>query len=82
MEAINLEKKKWLAALKALKFITILAILTASVITIKDEIIWQSGLSDQPVNTLGNDESTNEGSQNDCNVAGIKLFGVLLTYMD
>jgi signal peptide peptidase SppA len=54
---------------RVIKVLVVLVIVGASAITIKDEIYWQLGLS-------------SSGAENDnCNVAGFKLQGELVTYI-
>lgn len=66
--------------LKILKFITVIIIITASLITIKDEINWR--LNPQTVNEEIVDADDNSDTKGDkCNVIGINLHGFLSGYI-
>lgn len=65
--------------LKILRFVAILIVVIASLITIKDEITWRFDSSAMPEEEALNDKS--DSSQNDCNVLGIELHGDLVTYI-
>ncbi|MDP2951279.1 MAG: S49 family peptidase [bacterium] len=54
-----------------LKVIVVMAVVSASAIIIKDEIVWQ----------FGSESSINDTSNDSCNVAGIVLSGSLVTYI-
>ena len=55
-----------------LKVVIVLAVVTASVIIIKDEVMWQFGIGDYSSDSTGQDS---------CNVSGIILHGGLVTYI-
>ena len=63
----------------AIKDVVIIAVILASVIIIKDEIVWQvsSDSSNEDVAILDNQDDKNDV----CNVAGITLHGSLVTYI-
>lgn len=66
--------------LKILKFIAVIIIITASLITIKDEINWR--LNPQTVNEEIVDADDNSDTKGDkCNVIGINLHGFLSGYI-
>ena len=67
--------------LKILKFVAILFIIAASLITIKDEILWQI---DSFLSAGGNQTeiyADQDAEENNCNVMGIELHGILMTYI-
>lgn len=87
MESINEEKnKKWLTFkiwsrkvdFKILKFITVLVIIIASIIIIKDEITWQFNSNENGLSSESTEQNSEEKS---CNVFGIELHGNLTTYI-
>ena len=55
-----------------LKVVIVLAVVIASVIIIKDEVMWQFGIGDYSSDATGQDS---------CNVAGVILHGRLVTYI-
>lgn len=87
MESINEEKNKgWLTSkiwsrkvdFKILKFIAVLVIIVASIIIIKDEIIWQFNSNE---NGLASESTEQNSEEKSCNVLGIELHGNLTTYI-
>jgi len=65
-------KNKKQTILRVFRAIVILAVVMASIIIIRDEIIWQFGSGDYSSDSTG---------QDNCNVAGVILHGSLVTYI-
>lgn len=87
MEQINEKNKKRITFklwnrerdIKVLKYIAIAVIIIASIITIKEEILWQTGYYD---NLLPSEEVVADDTPAEtCNVQGIELHGNLMTYI-
>ena len=69
---------------RILKFVVIGVIFSASVIAIKDEILWQTGYYDDILpgqEDVQEPAVDNNPGEETCNVAGLELHGDLVTYI-
>jgi signal peptide peptidase SppA len=62
---------------RVLKYVFVVLLLTASLITIKDEVVWQFGDFDDSYS----ETETEAESESDCNVMGLELHGDIVTYI-
>lgn len=63
---------------RVFKFIIIVVIFLAAILTIKEEILWDAGYYDE---LLPGEEAVNDTAAETCNVQGIELHGELVTYI-
>lgn len=63
---------------RVLKYVFVVLLLTASLIIIKDEVVWQFGDFDDSYS----ETETEAESESDCNVMGLELHGDIVTYIN